>query len=52
VLGVFEVMRVLRNVVEYGLEGLQEGGLEAKVRYRGGFLGPVLERLAGKEFEG
>jgi len=47
--GVFKVLRVLRNVVEYGLEGLEEGGSEAKVGYWGGFLGPVLERLAGGE---
>ncbi|KAL5371450.1 hypothetical protein PMIN06_012891 [Paraphaeosphaeria minitans] len=45
--GVFKILRVLRNVVEYGLEGLEEGGLKAKVGYWGGFLGPVLERLAG-----
>lgn len=47
VLGVFKILRVLRNVVEYGLEGLEEGGLKAKVGYWGGFLGLVLKRLAG-----
>lgn len=47
--GVFKILRVLRNAVEYGLEGLEEGGLEAKVGYWGGFLGPVLERLAGRK---
>ncbi|KAF2240216.1 hypothetical protein BU26DRAFT_573006 [Trematosphaeria pertusa] len=46
--GVFKILRVLRNVVEYGLEGF-EGGLEAKVGYWGGFLGPVLEKLAAGE---
>jgi hypothetical protein len=45
--GVFKILRVLRNVVEYGREGLEEGGLEAKVGYWGAFLGPVLEKLAG-----
>ena len=44
----FKILRVLRNVVEYGLEGF-EGGLETKVGYWGGFLGPVLEKLVGGE---
>jgi hypothetical protein len=44
--GVFKIPRVLSNVVEYGLEGLQEGVLEAKVGYWGGFLGPVFRKLA------
>jgi hypothetical protein len=35
--GVFKILRVLRNVVEYGLE------------YWDDFLGPVLEKLGGKE---
>ncbi|KAJ4286960.1 hypothetical protein N0V90_012840 [Kalmusia sp. IMI 367209] len=46
---VFKILRVLRNVVEYGLEGLEEGGLEAEIGYWGGFLGPVLERLASEQ---
>jgi hypothetical protein len=45
--GVFKILRVLRNVVKYGLEGLKKGELKAKVGYWGSFLGPVLERLAG-----
>jgi hypothetical protein len=47
--GVFKILRVLRNTVEYGLEGFEEGGSKAKVGYWGGFLKPVLERLAGGE---
>ncbi|RMZ71985.1 ribonuclease h [Pyrenophora seminiperda CCB06] len=43
--GVFKILRVLKNIIEYGLEGF-EGGPEAKAGYWGGFLGPVLERLA------
>ena len=43
--GVFKILGVLRNVVEYGLKGF-EAGPEAKAGYWGGFLGPVLERLA------
>jgi hypothetical protein len=48
-LGVFKILRVLRNTVKYRLEGFEEGGLKAKVGYWGGFLKPVLERLAGGE---
>jgi hypothetical protein len=47
--GVFKILRVLRNTIEYGLEGFKEGGPEAEVGYWGGFLKPVLERLAGGE---
>jgi hypothetical protein len=49
VLGVFKILRVLRNTIEYGLEGFEEGGLKAKAGYWGGFLKLVLERLAGRE---
>jgi hypothetical protein len=45
---VFKIPKVLRNVVDHGLEGFEEGP-EATVGYWGGFLGPVLERLAGGE---
>ncbi|KAH8721510.1 hypothetical protein GQ44DRAFT_361250 [Phaeosphaeriaceae sp. PMI808] len=47
--GVFKTLRVLRNVVEYALEGFEGGGPEAKVGYWGGFLKPVLEKLASEE---
>jgi hypothetical protein len=44
--GVFKILRVLRNVVDYGLDGLEGRGSDAKAGYWGGFLGPVLQRLA------
>ena len=48
--GVFKLLRVLRTVIEYGIEGVEEG--EGTVGFWGGFLGPVLERLAGGDAGG
>ena len=48
--GVFKLLRVLRNVIEYGIEGVEEG--EGTVGFWGGFLGPVLGRLAGGDAGG
>jgi hypothetical protein len=46
--GIFRLLKVLRNVVEYGLEGVgevEDGGGDG-VGYWGGFLGLTLERIA------
>lgn len=45
--GVFQVLRMLRNVIEYGIGGLEDKGVEGKKGYWSDFLGPVLEKLAG-----
>lgn len=34
--GMFKILNVLSDVVEYGLEAFEEGGPEAKVVYWGG----------------
>lgn len=41
--GCFQILKLLQNTIEYGLEGLEEG--EEKTGFWGGFLGPVLEKL-------
>lgn len=49
--GIFRLLRVLRNVVEYGVEGVgevEDGGGDG-VGYWGGFLGLTLERIARGE---
>jgi hypothetical protein len=48
--GVFKILRVLRNVIEYGLEGVEED--EGVIGFWGGFLGLMLERLASGNADG
>ncbi|KAF2003187.1 hypothetical protein P154DRAFT_520149 [Amniculicola lignicola CBS 123094] len=46
--GIFRLLKVLRNVVEYGVGEAEDGGGDG-VGYWGGFLGPTLERIAHGE---
>lgn len=45
--GGFKLLRVLRITIEYGLEGVEDE--DGPVGFWGGFLGPILERLAGED---